>query len=101
MTSEILIACRYDGLTEINLQVNMSEAIEAFINQKLINGKQLCGDEVSHQSKHFLDALKILNSNKDLFIELLQNPNSLWQETHFYWTAKFQGMPRFLSCLKH
>ncbi|XP_012086890.1 uncharacterized protein LOC105645799 isoform X2 [Jatropha curcas] len=62
---------------EINLQVNMNEATEAFINQKLIDGKHLIADGASHQSKNFLDALKILNSNKDLFIKLLQDPNSL------------------------
>ncbi|XP_015570606.1 uncharacterized protein LOC8287386 isoform X2 [Ricinus communis] len=66
-----------DQFNEINLQVNMSKATEAFINQKLIDGKHLCGGGVSHQSKHFLDALEILNSNKDLFIKLLQDPNSL------------------------
>ncbi|XP_050228249.1 uncharacterized protein LOC126677602 [Mercurialis annua] len=66
-----------DQLNEVNLQVNMGEVTEAFINQKLVDGKGLCSNEVSHQSKHFSDALDILNCNKDLFIKLLQDPNSL------------------------
>lgn len=62
---------------EINLQVRVNEAAEAFINQKLIDGKHLSTDGADDQSKHFMDALEILNSNKDLFIKLLQDPNSL------------------------
>ncbi|XP_065858297.1 uncharacterized protein [Euphorbia lathyris] len=62
---------------EINLQVNLNEATEAFINQKLIEGRHISNDGSSHESKHFLDALDVLNSNKDLFIKLLQDPNSL------------------------
>uniref|UniRef100_A0A251LDS0 DUF4378 domain-containing protein n=1 Tax=Manihot esculenta TaxID=3983 RepID=A0A251LDS0_MANES len=68
---------QHEQVNEINLQVNMNESTEAFINQKLIDGKHFSGDGTSQQSKHFLDALEILNSNKDLFIKLLQDPNSL------------------------
>ncbi|KAF9689334.1 hypothetical protein SADUNF_Sadunf01G0081500 [Salix dunnii] len=62
---------------EINLEVRMNEATEAFINQKLIDGKHLSTDGEDDQSKYFMDALETLNSNKDLFIKLLQDPNSL------------------------
>ncbi|KAJ9173634.1 hypothetical protein P3X46_016750 [Hevea brasiliensis] len=68
---------QHDQVNEINLQVNMNEATEAFINQKLIDGKHLGGSGIVQQSKHFLDALEILNSNRDLFLKLLQDPNSL------------------------
>lgn len=68
---------KYDQLSEVNLQVKMNEAAEAFINQKLIKGEYLGKNRASHESKHFLDALEILNSNKELFIKLLQDPNSL------------------------
>ncbi|KAF2297846.1 hypothetical protein GH714_004018 [Hevea brasiliensis] len=68
---------QHDQVNEINLQVNMNEATEAFINQKLIDGKHLGGSGIIQQSKHFLDALEILNSNRDLFLKLLQDPNSL------------------------
>jgi hypothetical protein len=44
---------------------------------KLIHGKYLSRDGANHQPKQLLDALEILNSNKELFIELLQDPNSL------------------------
>ncbi|XP_031278371.1 uncharacterized protein LOC116136844 [Pistacia vera] len=64
-------------LSEINLQVQMSEAAEAFINQKIVKGKYHGRDQASNQSKHFLDALEILNSNKELFMKLLHDPNSL------------------------
>lgn len=64
-------------LSEINFQVKMNEAAEAFINQKFIKGKFLGKNKASHQSKHFLDALEILNSNKELFVNLLQDPSSL------------------------
>lgn len=67
---------RYDQHNEVNLRLPINEATEAFINQKLIDGKHFNGD-ADHQSKHFMDALEILNSNKDLFIKLLQDPNSL------------------------
>ncbi|KAJ6426581.1 hypothetical protein OIU84_022225 [Salix udensis] len=55
----------------------MNEATEAFINQKLIDGNHLSTDGEDDQSKYFMDALQTLNSNKDLFIKLLQDPNSL------------------------
>lgn len=64
-------------VSEINLQVKMNEAAEAFVNQKFTKGKFLGKNKASHQSRHFLDALEILNSNKELFINLLQDPNSL------------------------
>ncbi|KAK3227454.1 hypothetical protein Dsin_007316 [Dipteronia sinensis] len=66
-----------DQIGENDLQVRMNEAAEAFINQNFIKGRYPERDRTNHQSKHFSDALEILNSNKDLFIKLLQDPNSL------------------------
>ncbi|GKU95259.1 hypothetical protein SLEP1_g8640 [Rubroshorea leprosula] len=66
-----------DQLTEISLQVHMDEAVEEFINKKLIDGTKLSRGGASNQSKNFIEALEILNSNKELFIKLLQDPNSL------------------------
>ncbi|XP_021295094.1 uncharacterized protein LOC110424739 isoform X2 [Herrania umbratica] len=63
--------------TEINLRVHMNEAVEAFVNQNLTDGENLCRNEVANRSKNFIDALEILNSNKELFTKLLQDPNSL------------------------
>lgn len=68
---------KQDQTAELKLQVKMNEAAEAFINQKFSKGRCVETDESGHQSKNFLDALEILNSNKDLFIKLLQDPNSL------------------------
>ncbi|XP_058083421.1 uncharacterized protein LOC131231295 [Magnolia sinica] len=55
----------------------LGETAEAFLNQKLIDAKQLLAGGPLHQSKEFMDALEILKSNKDLFLKLLQDPNSL------------------------
>ncbi|KAK8520996.1 hypothetical protein V6N13_077120 [Hibiscus sabdariffa] len=63
--------------TEINVRVKMNEAVEAFVNQKLTDGENLCRNEVANCSNEFIDALEVLNSNKELFVKLLQDPNSL------------------------
>ncbi|XP_057978289.1 uncharacterized protein LOC131164820 [Malania oleifera] len=69
---------KYDRLNEINMQlVEMNEAVEAFINQKFMDGKFLGKDGANQQSKQFSDALMTLNSNKELFLKLLRDPNSL------------------------
>ncbi|KAB2632748.1 hypothetical protein D8674_028995 [Pyrus ussuriensis x Pyrus communis] len=61
---------KYGQINENNhLPVQMNAA-DAIISQKFIDG-------VNHQSKQLSDALQILNSNKELFVELLQDPNSL------------------------
>nr|XP_004300797.2 PREDICTED: uncharacterized protein LOC101311098 isoform X1 [Fragaria vesca subsp. vesca] len=53
------------------------KAAEAIINQKFIDEKYIRADGVNYQSRQLSDALEILNSNKELFIKLLQDPNSL------------------------
>ncbi|KAH7550259.1 hypothetical protein JRO89_XS13G0162100 [Xanthoceras sorbifolium] len=68
---------KHDQIGETELQVGMNGAADAFINQKFIKGRYPGRDRTNQQSKHFLDALDVLNSNKDLFIKLLQDPNSL------------------------
>ncbi|KAL4383045.1 hypothetical protein GQ457_15G009500 [Hibiscus cannabinus] len=67
----------YNDQAEINVQVRMNEAVEAFVNQKLTDGQSLCRNEVANRSNEFIDALEVLNSNKELFMKLLQDPNSL------------------------
>ncbi|XP_077223690.1 uncharacterized protein LOC143857185 [Tasmannia lanceolata] len=56
---------------------NLGNPMEAFLNRKFVDEKLLNGHGALHQSKEFMDALEILNSNKELFLELLQDPNSL------------------------
>ncbi|OMO58657.1 hypothetical protein COLO4_34473 [Corchorus olitorius] len=68
---------KHEHGSEINVQVHMKEAVEAFVNQKLTDGENLSSNEVANRSKNFIDALEILNSNKELFMKLLQDPNSL------------------------
>ncbi|KAH9775497.1 hypothetical protein KPL71_006425 [Citrus sinensis] len=84
-------------VSEINLQVKMNEAAEAFVNQKFTKGKFLGKNKASHQSKHFLDALEILNSNKELFINLLQDPNSLLVK-HIQDLRHSQGNKQEINC---
>ncbi|KAJ9706477.1 hypothetical protein PVL29_001800 [Vitis rotundifolia] len=69
---------KHDQLNEVNLLLaQKSEAAEAFVNQKLFVGKYLGKDGANYRSKQFLDALEVLNSNKELFLKLLEDPNSL------------------------
>uniref|UniRef100_A0A7N0U9E4 DUF4378 domain-containing protein n=1 Tax=Kalanchoe fedtschenkoi TaxID=63787 RepID=A0A7N0U9E4_KALFE len=55
----------------------LSEAEIAFVRQKFIDAKRLATDEKFQGSKEFNDALEVLESNKDLFLKLLQEPNSM------------------------
>ena len=69
---------KHDELDEVNLLLaQKSEAAEAFVNQKLYVGQYLSKDGVNCQSRQFFDALQVLNSNKELFLKLLEDPNSL------------------------
>ncbi|XP_022874601.1 uncharacterized protein LOC111393336 isoform X2 [Olea europaea var. sylvestris] len=52
----------------------------ALVRQKFIEAKHLSMDEKLRQSKQFQDALEVLNSNKDLFLRCLQEPNSLFSQ---------------------
>lgn len=58
------------------LQEKLSEAAVTFLNQKLIDTKQFKEDGAIHQSKQFMDALEILNSNKELLLKFLLDSNS-------------------------
>ncbi|KAK8966452.1 hypothetical protein KSP40_PGU009795 [Platanthera guangdongensis] len=49
---------------------------EVFLSKKIDDAKRLAGDGVIH-SQEFMDALEILNSNKELFVRLIQDSNSL------------------------
>ncbi|CAI9770615.1 unnamed protein product [Fraxinus pennsylvanica] len=52
----------------------------ALVRQKFIEAKRLSMDEKLRQSKQFQDALEVLNSNKDLFLRCLQEPNSMFSQ---------------------
>uniref|UniRef100_A0A0D9VPG4 DUF4378 domain-containing protein n=1 Tax=Leersia perrieri TaxID=77586 RepID=A0A0D9VPG4_9ORYZ len=48
------------------------------VRQKFVEAKQLASHENLLQSKEFHEALEVLNSNKDLFLRFLEEPNSLF-----------------------
>lgn len=48
------------------------------VRRKFIEAKRLVTDDKLHGSKEFQEALHVLSSNKDLFVELLQESNSLY-----------------------
>ncbi|KAH9307448.1 hypothetical protein KI387_035359, partial [Taxus chinensis] len=49
----------------------------ALVRKKFMDAKRLATDVNLQQSKEFLDAVEILQSNKDAFLEFLEQPNSL------------------------
>lgn len=51
-----------------------------FIRKKFTDAKRLSTDENLRQSKEFHDALEALNSNKDLLLRFLQEPDSLFNK---------------------
>ncbi|KAI3461014.1 hypothetical protein Pfo_017677 [Paulownia fortunei] len=52
----------------------------ALVRQKFVEAKRLSMDNKLRQSKQFQDALEVLNSNKDLFLKCLQEPNSVFSQ---------------------
>ncbi|KAK6920114.1 protein of unknown function DUF3741, partial [Dillenia turbinata] len=53
----------------------LREAVKALTSQKIINEKQLMGDGEIDESMQ-LDAMQNLNSNREAFLKLLQDPSS-------------------------
>lgn len=52
------------------------------VRQKFVEAKRLASHDNILQSKEFHDALEVLNSNKDLFLKFLEEPNSLFTKQH-------------------
>ncbi|KAF8090326.1 hypothetical protein N665_0479s0029 [Sinapis alba] len=48
------------------------------VRRKFMEAKRLVTDDKLHGSKEFQEALQVLSSNKDLFVELLQESNSFF-----------------------
>lgn len=55
-----------------------SEAEMNFIQQKFMDAKRLSADAKYHNSKEFHDTLDALDTNKDLLVKFLQQPDSLY-----------------------
>lgn len=56
----------------------LTDAEMAFIRQKFMDAKRLSTDEKLQDSKEFHDALEVLESNKDLLLKFLKQPDSLF-----------------------
>ncbi|KAF8006342.1 hypothetical protein BT93_K0589 [Corymbia citriodora subsp. variegata] len=56
----------------------MTEAEMEFIRQKFVDAKRLSTDDKLRDSKEFDDALEVLDSNKDLLLKFLQQPDPLF-----------------------
>ncbi|KAK8649478.1 hypothetical protein V6N13_130207 [Hibiscus sabdariffa] len=56
----------------------LSDAEVAFIQQKFVEAKRLSTDEKLQDSEEFSDALEVLNSNTDLLLKFLEQPDLLF-----------------------
>ncbi|RWW14177.1 hypothetical protein GW17_00022069 [Ensete ventricosum] len=61
-----------------NCNENQNENKMAFVRKIFMEAKHLTKDEKLLHSKEFQDALEILSSNRDLFLKILQDPDSLF-----------------------
>ncbi|PON55528.1 hypothetical protein TorRG33x02_299150 [Trema orientale] len=55
----------------------------ALVRQKFMEAKRLATDEKLRESKEFQNALDVLSSNRDLFVQFLQEPTSMYSQ-HLY-----------------
>ncbi|KAM5560010.1 hypothetical protein ABKV19_021263 [Rosa sericea] len=69
-------SCSYSSRAAANTK--LSDAEMAFVRQKFMDAKRLSTDEKLQDSKEFHDALEVLDSNKDLLLKFLQQPDSLF-----------------------
>ncbi|XP_057815909.1 uncharacterized protein LOC131029439 [Cryptomeria japonica] len=74
----------------------LDEPDMALEHQKFVDAKNLVADEKLQQSKEFLDALEVLQSNRDLFLKFLQEPNSFFTK-HL---QEFQSTPQTPETMK-
>lgn len=67
-----------EELKKKNVQsLHRNKVAEALVNQKFVNGGHFGNDQTDRKSKQFSEALYMLNSNKQLFSKLLDDPNSV------------------------
>lgn len=59
------------------IQKALSDVAEAFLTQKLVEAKRVTEKGSVCQSKQFINALETLNANRELFLKLVQDPNSV------------------------
>ncbi|KAJ0255299.1 hypothetical protein HA466_0100770 [Hirschfeldia incana] len=78
---------------------NLTQAEMAFIRQKFMEAKRLSTDEKLRHSKEFNDALEALDSNKDLLMKFLQQPDSLFTK-HMHDLQSTPHKPHYSQALK-
>ncbi|RDX63605.1 hypothetical protein CR513_57945 [Mucuna pruriens] len=74
-----------DGEVEVGAQSNQKQALSEnardaiceFVNQMILNGKDPAEARKFLCSHQLMEALQVISSDKELFLSLLQNPNSL------------------------
>ncbi|MBA0551467.1 hypothetical protein Golob_022351 [Gossypium lobatum] len=82
----------YSSLGTVNLK--LSDAEVAFIQQKFMEAKRFSTDEKLRDSEEFADTLEVLNSNTDLLLKFLEQPDSLFAK-HLH---DLQGVPSQSHC---
>lgn len=82
----------YSSLGTVNLK--LSDAEVAFIQQKLMEDKRFSTDEKLRDCEEFDDTLEVLNSNADLLLKFLEQPDSLFAK-HL---NDLQGVPLQSHC---
>ncbi|XP_057971892.1 uncharacterized protein LOC131160329 [Malania oleifera] len=78
---EVVETPRADSSSVLLHETESSKCAEAkmeFIRQKFMDAKRFSTDEKLQDSEEFYDALKVLESNKDLLLKFLQEPDSLF-----------------------
>ena len=85
---------RYQMEGQATTNSQLTEAEKAFIQQKFMDAKRLSTDEKLQDSQEFHDALEVLESNKELLLKFLQEPDSLFTK-HL---LDLQGVPPQTHC---
>ncbi|XP_015899514.3 uncharacterized protein LOC107432827 isoform X1 [Ziziphus jujuba] len=86
-------SCSYSS--QVTENPKLTDAEMAFIRQKFMDAKRFSTDEKLQDSKEFHDALEVLESNKDLLLKFLKQPDSLFtKHLHDLQGATSQAQPR-------
>jgi len=66
-----------DAQSKLAISENAKEAICEFVNQMVLNGKDPSEARKFLCSHQLVEAMELISSDKELFLSLLENPNSL------------------------
>ncbi|XP_057847547.2 uncharacterized protein LOC131057394 [Cryptomeria japonica] len=80
----------------------LNEETRALVRKNFMDAKRLATDVNLQRSKEFLDAVEILQSNKDAFLEFLEQPNALLakQVRDSEFTSQSQSQLKQITVLK-